>query len=67
MLFLPLIPFLAAISEITQDQVDSWTRREAVAINQLAKCVDEEMKAKIFSKDTAKDMWDCLESYHLAI
>src|SRR4051812_28244231 len=54
-----------AVSKISQETVDSWTRREAVVINQLAKCVDEELKAKIFPKDTAKDMWDCLANYHL--
>src|SRR5689334_19764180 len=54
-----------AITAVTQEEADAWARKEAVVINQLAKCVDEEMKSNICTKDSAKYMRDCLKNYHL--
>ena len=53
-----------SIAAVTQDHVDAWKRLEAIAKNQIAKCVDDEMKVKIFSKSTAAEMWSCLAGYH---
>ena len=61
----PVTDSTPSIPAVTQQEVDCWMRREATVINQLAKCVDDDMKAKIFTKNTAKEMWDCLENYHL--
>ena len=49
---------------LTAEQIESRNRSEAIIMNQIAKCVDEEMKIKVYSKATAKEMWDCLKTHH---
>ena len=49
---------------LTAEQIESRHRSEAIIMNQIAKCVDEEIKIKVCSKATAKEMWDCLKTHH---
>ena len=45
---------------VTDTEVDVWNKKEALAKNQIVKCIDDEIKIKIF---IARIMWSCLANY----
>ena len=58
------IPVITNESTVTQNDIDDWTRREAIAMAQIAKCIDDEMKIKIISKTSSKEIRACLALYY---
>ena len=53
-------------AEVQATAINSWNQLHALALHQMAKCVNTEMKLKIMGKDTAKSAWDALQNHFMA-